>query len=90
MILDRPSWQQRAECRGVPYTVMFPENPGGQDSVYREALKFCNRCSVQAECLAFAMREESGQRCRYGMFGGKTPKERYALADEQVPVRIRV
>jgi hypothetical protein len=35
------------------------------------------------------MREESGQRCRYGMFGGKTPKERYALADEQVPVRIR-
>ena len=25
------------------------------------------------------MKHESGERCRYGMFGGLTPKERYLL-----------
>jgi hypothetical protein len=29
--------------------------------------------------LAMALKHESGERCRYGMFGGHTPKERYLM-----------
>lgn len=89
MIMDRPDWQEKASCRGVPSDVFFPDNPGGQDSVYRQALQFCQQCEVTTQCLEYAMSYEQGQKCRFGMFGGKTPRERYALAHTPSPITIR-
>lgn len=83
------AWYDDAHCKGIDINIFFPDNPGGQDSVYRQALKYCTACAVRQECLAFAMDAEKDQRCRFGMFGGKTPKERYVLADQPVPTRIR-
>lgn len=89
MILERPDWQEKAACRGVPTEIFFPDNPGGQDNVYNKAREFCQRCEVTAPCLAYALEHETGQRCRYGVFGGLSPRERYALGDGANPVRIR-
>jgi WhiB family redox-sensing transcriptional regulator len=89
MILERPDWQEKAACRGVPTEIFFPDNPGGQDNVYNKAREFCQRCEVRTPCLAYALEHETGQRCRYGVFGGLSPRERYALGDGANPVRIR-
>lgn len=89
MIFSRADWQEKAACKGVSSDIMFPDNPGGQDSVYIPALSYCRNCPVTQQCLDYALDFESGQRCRYGVFGGKTPKERYLLEDAPSPVRIK-
>lgn len=89
MILERPDWQDRAACRGVPSEIFFPDNPGGQDSVYNRAREFCQRCEVTDKCLAYALEHETGQRCRYGMFGGLTPRERGQIDSTPTYVRIK-
>jgi WhiB family redox-sensing transcriptional regulator len=89
VILERPDWQEKAACRGVPTEIFFPENPGGQDSVYNKAREFCKRCDVTEQCLAYALEHETGQRCRFGVFGGLSPRERSQLDYTPNPVRIR-
>ena len=89
MILERPDWQEKAACRGVPTEIFFPENPGGQDSVYNKAREFCRKCEVTQQCLAYALEHETGQRCRFGVFGGLSPRERSQLATTPNPIRIR-
>jgi hypothetical protein len=65
----RDGWYERAECRGAPTDVFFPvyENAPG---AFDEALSYCARCPVRAECL------EAGQREPCGMWGGTSPAER--------------
>lgn len=90
MILDRPNWQDRAACKGVPHEVFFPENPGGRESVYIQARQFCDKCEVTEQCLAFALEFEEGKRDRFGMFGGKSPRERSQIDKEPVVIQIKV
>jgi hypothetical protein len=89
MILERPDWQEKAACRGVPNEIFFPDNPGGQESVYNQALSFCEKCNVSQQCLDYAMDFEKGKRDRFGMFGGKTPRQRYLLDKQPVVIQIR-
>jgi WhiB family redox-sensing transcriptional regulator len=89
VILERPDWQEKAACRGVPTEIFFPDNPGGQDSVYNKARDFCLKCEVTQQCLAYALEHETGQRCRFGVFGGLSPRERSQLATTPNPIRIR-
>jgi WhiB family redox-sensing transcriptional regulator len=89
MILERPDWQNRAACKGVPHEVFFPENPGGQESVYIQARNFCDKCSVTEECLQFALEFEQGKRDRFGMFGGLSPRQRVVLDKQPVSIQIR-
>lgn len=83
------NWQDRAACKGISQDVFFPDNPGGQESVYRPAQRFCAECEVTDQCLAFAMEHESGQRFRFGVYGGKTPRERTVLATTPTVVTFR-
>lgn len=87
MILERPDWQEKASCRGVPTEIFFPDNPGGQDNVYDRAREFCRQCEVTTQCLAYAMEHEKGQRSRFGMFGGLSPRERGQLEYAPIPIR---
>lgn len=89
MILERPDWQERAACRGVPSEIFFPDNPGGQDNVYNRGREFCSRCEVTQQCLTYAMEYETGQRYRYGLFGGLSPRQRSERATQPTTVRIR-
>ena len=69
-VLDRPSWQYRAACRGR----------GTQDYfTYRSDVKgakaICGSCPVRPDCLAFAL-DDPGL---VGIWGGTTLFERRAL-----------
>lgn len=76
-------WQDRAACIAVPITVFFPEEIGVSTSrQYNQARQYCNACEVRAQCLAYAMHHERLQWRRFGMFGGKTPRERGQLEQE--------
>jgi WhiB family redox-sensing transcriptional regulator len=80
-------WRSQAACKNLPKNIFFPEQPS--DNAYKQAQKICGSCPVQQDCLAMALKHESGERCRYGMFGGHTPKERYLMdkTGEQIPRR---
>jgi WhiB family redox-sensing transcriptional regulator len=70
-----PGWRQQAACAkpGVDPDVFFPE-PGERGKVAR-ARRICNRCPVQAPCLADALERRDG----YGIRAGTTAKEREQL-----------
>ena len=50
-VLDRPDWQSRAACLGVPLSIFFPEKhqPTGP------AKAVCATCAVRPECLTEAL-----------------------------------
>ena len=73
------SWRSEAACKDLPKELFFPDNCGPNESQFQKAIKVCKTCPVQEPCLADAMKHERGERCRYGVFGGLTPKQRYLL-----------
>ena len=66
-------WQKRASCDGLPIDEFYAEK------VKNVVRRICHDCPVQPECLAFAMKTES-QWSRFGVWGGLSARERYALA----------
>lgn len=64
-------WQQYGACRVVPVTVFFPAVEQESD----DAKRVCATCSVQEECLEFAI--AAGE--RFGVWGGLDPQERRSL-----------
>jgi WhiB family transcriptional regulator, redox-sensing transcriptional regulator len=68
-------WQADALCAELPEAeadaLFFPER--GQSSKAAKAL--CAKCSVRAECLAYAL--EGGD--RFGIWGGTSERERRRL-----------
>lgn len=79
------SWYERANCKGMDGKIFFPDISVGVShrGVFDEALKVCGLCHVRRECLTLAMQAETNDIRRYGIFGGKTPRQRDALADKQ-------
>jgi WhiB family redox-sensing transcriptional regulator len=62
-----------AECRKYDPEIFFPEPL--VDSVvdpYVTARDICGKCSIQDECLTYALTHREST----GMWGGKTPRER--------------
>src|ERR1700688_2300680 len=50
-LLRRPRWQTRAACRGERVATFIPDR-GGPTA---RAKQLCSRCTVQAECLKYAL-----------------------------------
>ena len=74
------AWWEKGNCVGASTETMFPEQCIiTSERVFREALDLCKNCVVRLECLQFAMEMESGQRCRYGVWGGMTPRQRWSM-----------
>lgn len=76
---DAWDWQLRGACRGVDSSVFFPpDGERGQARARRErnAKEWCRICPVLAECRAHAL--EVGE--PYGIWGGMTEAERYAVS----------
>lgn len=69
-------WPDRAECKDSDPGLWFP-NPANQ-TAYDTAREICQRCVVQGDCLAAALREERDGLV-HGMRGGLTPPERRKL-----------
>jgi WhiB family redox-sensing transcriptional regulator len=67
-------WKKQAACRGKDTDLFFR-------TANKEAKKICETCPVTSECLANAMRIERRLPAdfRYGLWGGHTPEQRWAL-----------
>ena len=63
-------WIEDAACTGMDWNVFFPER-GGPGSPARAKL-VCFRCPVQADCLDYALADDTTA----GIWGGTTETER--------------
>lgn len=68
---ERP-WAVFAACRDQNPDLFFPTNPEEE----RAAIRVCNGCAVQVECLEFALEA----RVRFGIWGGLNEKQRRSLS----------
>lgn len=76
-LVEKRPWADKAACRGIPLTVFYDDIEDDRPGAVQQALSFCNKCAVRAECLDSAMREEGAAPAgRYGLRGGLLPDER--------------
>ena len=69
-------WRKDAECRDTDPELFFPVGTTGAALVQIENAKsVCRRCSVQAECLEFALSTNQDS----GIWGGTSEEERRKL-----------
>lgn len=84
------SWQERARCRDLDVELFYPSSdsePLNQRHMRETAAKaVCGGCPVQAECLAWALARGE----RFGVWGGKSERERQILAGNRRRMRQRV
>ena len=74
-----PARMAEALCAEVDPDLFYPEKGGST----REAKQVCARCSVQAECLAYALNHDE----RFGIWGGTSERQRRRLKhDQAVPL----
>lgn len=78
------AWYEQSLCAQVDSDIFYPERRNGYPN-YETARSICNQCPVAQQCLDMAMTAEANTHysSRHGMFGGKTPSERAALARQQ-------
>lgn len=69
---DQVSWQDRGLCAQTDPEAFFPEKGGSA----RPAKEVCRSCEVRAECLEYALVHDE----RFGVWGGKTERERRKLS----------
>ena len=62
------AWMLRARCRGASPSEFFPSDGLGVES----AQHVCAECSVQADCLEYAL----ANRIEHGVWGGASERER--------------
>ena len=67
-------WVSLAVCAQVDLDLHFPEK--GRTDQVRIAKAICAECPVREECLEFALDFEDRTYGSYGVFGGKTARER--------------
>lgn len=68
---DRPAWQRRAACRGLPPKLFYPARGA---TIGRDAQKICHGCPVREECLDYAL-----QNREFGVWGGLSERRRRAI-----------
>lgn len=78
-----PDWRTQAACQGRGPETFFP-HPSDRDGEDK-AVAICWGCPVEADCLADAMEAETYRPTsgRHGIWGGKTPQQRYAMYRRQ-------
>ena len=58
LIGGMPSWTEEANCKGADADIFFPERGAST----RKAKSICRACSVQEDCLEFAIEQsEKGE-----------------------------
>lgn len=67
-------WMTDALCAQTDAEAFFPDKGGSS----KEAKRVCASCDVVAECLAYALRNNE----RFGVWGGKSERERRALSEQ--------
>ena len=73
MPLADNSWMEHAACKSAPTEIFFPDRGGS----IAEALSYCDRCPVRAECLEHGLWDVEG------IFGGTGDTERRVIRKER-------
>lgn len=73
---EREEWLDGALCAQTDPEVFFPDKGGS----VQQAKAVCGRCTVRAECLAYALEHDE----RYGVFGGMSVREREKILGRRV------
>ena len=68
---DPLAWQEDALCAQSDPEAFFPEKGGST----RDAKRICAQCTVRAECLEYALKNDE----RFGIWGGLSERERRRL-----------
>lgn len=69
------AWQDFASCRGADPDLFFPERGAST----RTAKGICRACSVQVECLEFAIVSSE----KFGIWGALSERERRKIRKER-------
>ena len=69
------AWQDLANCRGANADLFFPERGAST----RQAKSICRACTVQNDCLEFAIK--NGE--KFGIWGGLSERERRKIRRER-------
>jgi WhiB family redox-sensing transcriptional regulator len=77
-------WQPEAACAEIgPGAFLLDDEADTATAIamYNQVRPVCDRCPVKTDCLEFALAVEggAGSSFRSGMYGGRTPKERYRI-----------
>jgi WhiB family redox-sensing transcriptional regulator len=75
---DELAWQDLANCRGANPDLFFPERGAST----RTAKGICRECSVQTECLEFAIVSSE----KFGIWGGLSERERRKIRRERAAI----
>ena len=78
------TWRDRAACRGENPDYFHP--PDGQSWMSQRGLKICATCPVTQQCLDYALSFPQADDM-FGVYGGKTAKDRRAIRNGTVHVR---
>ena len=68
LIGEMPSWTEEANCKGADADLFFPERGAST----RKAKAICMACTVQDECLEYAVQNSE----KFGIWGGLSERER--------------
>ncbi len=74
------TWRERAECRDADPEIFFNGTQGRgytSKATTRRALAYCDRCTVWAQCLDFAI--STSRNDDHGIWGGMTSTQRIRL-----------
>jgi WhiB family redox-sensing transcriptional regulator len=72
-VKKRPDWYKQANCKGAPTEMFFLER-GCSQHESKPARALCNECTVQTECLQYALSKPEAE--MHGIWGGTTGRER--------------
>ena len=68
LIGGMPSWTEEANCKGADADLFFPERGAST----RKAKAICRACTVQDECLEYAVENSE----KFGIWVGLSERER--------------
>ena len=68
-----PSWTEEANCKGADADLFFPERGAST----RKAKAICRACTVQDECLEYAVEQSE----KFGIWGGLQKEKEDVLKD---------
>ena len=71
-----PSWTEEANCKGADADIFFPERGAST----RKAKSICRACSVQEDCLEFAIENSE----KFGIWGGLSERERRRIKRQRI------
>lgn len=82
-----PAWMREGACTGEGAEALWRTLENATKEAVAKAKAVCNGCPVREECLQFELRMEQSPggkpvpaSFRHGVWGGKTPRERYEIA----------